>query len=436
MKQTIFIMMILSLFTGSAFASGFGVFTQGASGLGQANAVVAHPVGPSSLYFNPALLNDIPGRQIEIGTTAIHADRSIDLDSGGSEDGENNWNFPSYLYYTHQVNEKFSTGIGLFFPFGLSTEWDDDYEGRYLGTSGEILSLNINPVISYRLNDKLSIAGGFSLVYLDSTLKKKINQTAAYTLVDLQLGGGVLPPLTGPLQDIDQRFEGDGWGCGFNLGLLYKATEHVSIGATYRSHVDIDIEGRAKFHNVDPLLAPVFTDTDGDTTIRLPAQATIGIAVTPCQNLVVEVGGRWEDWSSTDKLKIDLASPVMGQTSDTTPRDWKSTWSYNIGGQYQINEAFDLTAGYLFGKDAVPGSTFEPLVPDTNAHLFTFGVGWKTGAWTITTAFGYEHHERGKKDNTLGDPLGSIVDGKPTKTANGTYEADIYLSSLSVAYRF
>ncbi|MCK5913034.1 MAG: aromatic hydrocarbon degradation protein, partial [Desulfuromusa sp.] len=91
MKQTIFIMMILSLFTGSAFASGFGVFTQGASGLGQANAVVAHPVGPSSLYFNPALLNDIPGRQIEIGTTAIHADRSIDLDSGGSEDGENNW---------------------------------------------------------------------------------------------------------------------------------------------------------------------------------------------------------------------------------------------------------------------------------------------------------------------------------------------------------
>ena len=436
MKQIILITALLCSFAGSAFSSGFGVFTQGAAGLGQANAVVAHPVGPSSLYFNPALLNDIPGRQIEFGTTVIYADRSIDLDSGGSEDSENNWNFPSNLYYTHQVNEKFSTGIGLFFPFGLATEWDDDYEGKYLGTSGEILSLNINPVVSYRLNDKLSIAGGFSLVYLDSTIKKKINQTAAYILVDAQLGGGVLPPLTGPLEDINQKFDGDGWGCGFNLGLLYKATEYVSIGATYRSHVDIDIEGQAKFYNVDPMLAPVFSDTDGDTTIRLPAQATVGIAVTPIENLVIEVGGRWEDWSSTDELKIDLDSPVMNQTSDITPRDWKSTWSYNIGGQYRINESFDLTAGYLYGKDAVPGSTFEPLVPDTDAHLFTIGGGWTTGAWTINTAFGYEHHERGKKDNDLGDPLGSILAGEPTGTANGKYEADIYLSSLSFVYRF
>lgn len=132
MKQTILITALLSLFAGPVFASGYGVFTQGATGLGQANAVVAHPVGPSSLYFNPALLNDIPGRQIEIGTTGIYADRSIDFDSGGSEDSKNNWNFPSNFYYTHQVNEKFSTGFGLFFPFGLSTEWDDDYKGRYL----------------------------------------------------------------------------------------------------------------------------------------------------------------------------------------------------------------------------------------------------------------------------------------------------------------
>ena len=177
------IIFILNFLT---FSSGFGVFTQGAAGLGQANAVVAHPVGPSSLYFNPALLNDLPGRQIELGTTVLYADRSIDLDSGGSEDSENNWHFPSNLYYTHQVNEKFSTGIGLFFPFGLATEWDDDYEGKYLGTSGEITSLNINPVVSYRLNDKLSIAGGFSLVYLDSTIKKKINQSTGYMLFDVQ----------------------------------------------------------------------------------------------------------------------------------------------------------------------------------------------------------------------------------------------------------
>ncbi len=299
-----------------------------------------------------------------------------------------------------------------------------------MGTSGDITSLNINPVVSYRLNDKLSIAGGFSFLYLDSTLKKNINQTAVYKMVSGQ---------DKQFKDIHQKFEGEGWGYGYNLGLLYKATDYISFGATYRSQIDVDVEGRATFDNVDPnlgLVAFAFRDTDGTADVKLPAQATVGIAVTPWQNLVVEVGGRWEDWASTDELKIKLASPVMGQTSDTIPRDWKATWSYNIGGQYQINESFNLTAGYLFGKDAVPGSTFDPLVPDTNAHLFTLGGGWTTGAWTITTAFGYEHHERGKKDNSLGDPLGSMLTGTPTDTANGTYESDIYLSSLSVSYRF
>ena len=431
MKQVILIIIFISLMAGSVFASGYGVFTQGTAGLGQANAVVAHPVGPSSLYFNPALLNDIPGRQIEIGTTGIYADRSIDLDSGGSENSKNNWNFPSNLYYTHQVNEKFSTGFGIFFPFGLSTEWDDNYEGRYLGTSGEITSLNINPVVSYRLTDRLSIAGGFSFLYLDSTLKNNINQTAAYELVHKR-------PSAGPLKDINQKFEGEGWGYGFNLGLLFKATEYISFGATYRSQIDVDVEGRATFDNViqDPYMAYTFRDTDGTSDISLPAQATFGIAVTPWDSLVVEVGGRWEDWSSTDELKIKLDTPVLGQSSNITPRDWKSTWSYNIGGQYQINESFNLSAGYLYAKDAVPGSTFEPLVPDTDAHLFTLGAGWTTGSWTINTAFGYEHHEKGKKDNSLGDPLGSAAAGSPTGTANGTYKADIYLSSLSFSYRF
>lgn len=439
MKKCFLACLIVIFFSGSAFASGFGVFTQGSSGLGQANAVVAHPVGPSSLYFNPALLNDVSGRHLEIGTTGIYADRSIALDSGGNEDSKDSWNFPSTAYYTHQVNEKLSTGFGIFSPFGLSTEWESDYVGRYLGTYGAILSLNINPVISYRLTDKLSIAGGFTFLYLDATLKKNINQTAAYTLTDLLLSGGAggaLPALTEPLSDIGQTFKGEGWGHGFNLGLLYKASNQISIGATYRSHIDVAVHGRATFSNVDPLLTMVFPETNGQADIRLPAQATAGIAFQIFPNLVVETGIRWEDWSSTDELKVDLDYPVLGQSSDVVPRDWHSTWSYNIGGQYQVMPSIALNAGYLYGENAVPSSTLEPLVPDTDAHLFTFGAEWNHENWTLSGAIGYEHHQDRKKTNALGDPLGSLLTGIPTGTSNGTYKADIYLTSLSVSYRF
>lgn len=439
MNKAVFIILFFLSITNSAFASGFGVFTQGASGLGQANAVVAHPVGPSSLYFNPALLNDISGRQIEVGTTAIKADRSIKLDSGRTENGRNNWNFPSNTYYTHQASDKLSTGFGLFFPFGLSTEWDEDYEGRYLGTSGDITTLNINPVISYRLAENLTLAAGFSLLYLDANLKNSINQTAAYTLTDLQLSGGLggaLPALSGPLPDIHQQFEGEGWGHGFNLGLLFKATDRISIGATYRSHIDVKAEGRATFSNVDPILSAGIRDTNGQTNIRLPAQATAGIAFYITPNLVIETGVRWEDWASTEELKIELSTPVLGQSANITPRDWRSTWSYNIGGQYKVNKSLALNAGYLYGENAAPESTFEPLVPDTDAHLFTFGAEVSKNSWTVIAAFGYEYHDSRNKNNSLGDPLGSTLAGQPTSTANGQYDNDIFLYGLSISYSF
>jgi long-chain fatty acid transport protein len=439
MKKTFVLCSLLLALPTMALASGFGVFTQGASGLGQANAVVAHATGPSSLYFNPALMNDVIGRQVEVGTTGVYADRKIKLDSGGSENGDDSWNFPSTFYYTHQINNNVTAGLGVFFPFGLSTEWDDDYSGRYLGTSGEVFTTNINPAVSFRVNDKLSLAVGLDLLYLDATLKSKINQTAAYVLTDLQFSGGVggaLPPLTGPLNDISQKFDGDGWGAGYNLGVLYKATDRVSVGATYRSHVDVNVDGDASFNGVNPLLASAFPKTGGDADIRLPAQATAGVALKVLDNLVVEAGVRWEDWESTDDLTIDFDAPVFGQNASVTPRDWNATWAYNIGGQYRLNETVAINAGYLYGQNAVPSSTVEPLIPDADAHLFTLGTDLTFGPWTISGAFGYEHHEDRKKDNTLGDPLGSLIAGQPVGTANGTYETDIYLLAISLGYNF
>lgn len=416
---------------GVVLASGFGVFTQGASGLGQANAVVAHSTGPSSVYFNPALLNEVPGRQIEVGTTAIYSDREIKLDSGGTEDGETGWNFPSTFYYTQQINEKFTAGLGVFFPFGLSNEWDEDYAGRYIGTMGEVTTVNFNPVLSYRVNDRLSIAAGLDILYIDAVLESKVDQTSAYLIAQSQ--GAPLPPLGGPLDDIGQKFTGDDWGLGYNLGVLFKATDRVSLGATYRSHIDVDLDGDVSFRGVNPYLASLFPSVGGDASLRLPAQATAGIAVQVLDPLIIEVGVRWEDWDSYDQLKVNFDELVLGQDFDISLRDWHSTWTYNIGGQYRVNETVAFNAGYLFGENAVPNSTFEPLIPDTDAHLFTIGTDLSFGAWTLSGALALEHHEARNKNNAVGNKLNP---GQMDDKANGEYKTDIYLVGLSVGYKF
>ncbi len=219
--------------------------------------------------------------------------------------------------------------------------------------------------------------------------------------------------------------------------MLYKISDQINFGATYRSHVDVDVDGQARFAGVNPLLTGAIADTGGKTTIRLPAQATAGLAYFPTDRLTLEVGFRWEGWSSTEQLKVDLAQPVLGQSSETVPRNWQATRAYNIGMNYQMTESVSLNAGYLFGESAVPDETFEPMIPDTNAHLFTLGCDYFVDSWTISIAGGYEIHENKNKTNILGDPLGSMLPPFiPVDTANGKYASDIYLLGLSVGYRY
>jgi long-chain fatty acid transport protein len=408
-----------------AFASGYGVFTQGAEGLGQANAVVAHATGPSSLYFNPALLPQVPGTRIEVGTTMIYADREFKSDlTGQSENGDNSASFPSTFYATHQFNDELSAGLGVYFPFGLSTEWDEDWEGRYIATKSDLFTVNFNPVVAYRPTEQLTVAAGLDVLYLDAELKRQVNSS---------LIGMILNPPGGfgPLPDAGQKFTGDGWGVGYNLGLLLQISEHVDFGATYRSHIDVDInDGDLKF-SLPPgaaMLAPVLANTGGETNLRLPEQATFAIAWEASEKLTLEVGARWEDWSSTTQLRIKLDQPVLGQSVDITPRDWDDTWAFNIGGKYQLNENVDLLAGYLYSDNPVPNPTFDPSIPDSDSHVFTIGTGLHFGAWTLDLAYGYEHHENRDKNNQIG-----LLTGSP---ANGEYSADNHLAALSVGYQF
>lgn len=431
MKKTLMFFSMLALPV-PVLASGYGVFTQGASGLGQANAVVAHATGPSSAYFNPALLTAVPGSQIEIGTTGILAKHKVRLDapSGGTEKGQEHWEFPSTFYLSHQVNGRVTAGLAVYLPFGLSSEWDDDFEGRYIGTSGEITTTSINPVVAVRVNDRVSLAGGVSAVYFDAELKNMINQFAAG--IALPTAAGLSPVIDPTLPDIEQKFTGDDWGVGCNLGLTVQLTEALTFGAAWRSEVDLEVDGELRLSGVDPRLAPFFRNSDGSADVTLPQQAVVGLAWRVSDALVTEAGVRWEDWESTDELRIELDN---GQPLPAIPRDWRATWAYNIGGQYRLSEALALNAGYLYGRNAVPDATMEVLIPDADAHLFTFGAEWATGPWTLAGAFGYEFHEGRSKRNAIGDPLG-MATGTNSGTANGRYETELYLVGLSVGYRF
>lgn len=384
----------------SAYGSGFGIFTQGASPLGQADAVVAHNDGPSAVFFNPALIGKLPGTQVEVGTTLIFPHREF-RDPGGVTTTTRDTLFsPSTFYLTHAFNDKFSAGLGVFNPFGLGTDWGGDWAGRYIATNSELRTFNINPVASYRLTPAFAVAAGMDIVLLDATLESKIPSTA--------LG------IPGPLFDVAQKFTGSGLGLGYNFGASYEVNDKLSLGASYRSQVDIDVDGDLSL-SVSP------QSVSGKTSITLPQQVFAGVAYRPVDRLTVEAGMRWEDWASFKQLQIVIA----GQPPVVSPRDWHGTYAINAGGKYRLNDAVSLMAGYLYGWNPVPDSTFEPAIPDSNTHLFCVGEETRFGRMTVALGYAYQLQEERSKTTNLYGPV-----------ANGTYSSYLHLLGLSLGYKF
>lgn len=394
-----------------AYGSGFAVFTQGASALGQADAVVAHANGPSTIFFNPALLNQLPGTQIEIGTTLLFPTRDFkSATTNATSSTQDSLYYPSSLFASHAFNDTLSAGIGVFTPFGLGTEWSGTWEGRYIATKSTIETYAITPAVSYKIAPNLSCAAGLDVIFLNATLEKKVNLSAI------------------PLPDANQKFKGDGTGVGYNLGVAYTAGHGISLGASYRSKVAIDVKGDVIFDLPSPLLAGTLPNTGGKTTITLPQQLMAGIAYQANDRLTVETGFRWEDWRSYKESNVELNQAVAGQTSISDPKNWHDTFAINIGGTYRLDETFTLLAGYLYGWNPVPASTLDPSIPDSNTHLFCLGTDITYRNMTFAMSYAYQLQNERIKHNDVGSAVGG--------TANGTYNSDIHLLGLSASYRF
>jgi len=405
----------------NTYGSGFAIYTQGASTLGQGAATIAHTDDPSAIFWNPALINKLAGTQIQLGTTLIFPSRKFESDlTGETFKTEPDMFYPSTFFVTHKFNENISAGLGVFNPFGLATKWPDDWEGRYIATNSEMRTYNINPVVSYQIIPQLSFAAGLDFLLLDATLENKINML-----------------FFGIPADGNQKFEGDGTGVGYNLGILFEPHKDISIGASYRSEIKVDIDGDATFDlpsGTPSLISTLFPDTPGNTDITLPQQVHVGIYYKGFDPLTFEVAMRWEGWSSYDQLKIKLDKPVVGSKTSVSKKDWEDTYSVSLGAKYQLNDSIALLAGYLYGGNPIPDKTFEPAIPDANTHLFTVGTSMKHKQFKVDLAYGYQKLQDRNKNNNVGAE--SSIPGILDARANGKYKSYLHMVGVSLTYTF
>lgn len=408
---------IIFLPISNTFGSGFAIYTQGASSLGQSAATIAHTEDASAIFFNPALINKLEGTQIQIGTTLMFPKREFISESGIKYKEQTNLHYPSTFYVTHKFNDKVSVGLGVFSPFGLGTKWPEDWEGRYITTKADMKSYNINPVVSVQITPNIALAGGINILFIDTTLEKKLN---------FSLFG---------LPDGNQKLKGEGTGYGFNLGVSVDLHKDISIGASYRSTIKVDIDGKLNHDLPAAPLMVMFPNTNGSVKLKLPAQFHFGVHYKGLAPLTFEIAMRWEGWSSYKELRLNVEQPVLGYTTLVTPKNWKDTYSFLFGAKYKLNDSISILAGYLYSGNPIPDDTFEPTIPDANTHLLTTGISYKKKNFNLDIAYAYQKLQNRKKNNSIDDnPLDGLLN--PPTAANGTYKSALHMIGMSFTYKF
>jgi len=433
----------------SAFASGFAIIEQSVSGLGNAFAGgAASAEDASTIFFNPAGMTLLDGQQVVAGvhliipstkftsTTATNAlGASLGTNNGG--DGGKTALVPNF-YYSSKLNDQVSIGLGVTAPFGLTTEYDPQWVGRYHAVKSDVLTLNLNPAIAYRVNEQLSLATGVSAQYIDVTLSSMVDGG----LVAFSASGNnpaLIPLVSNPAYDVLVENTGDDWGYGFNLGALYEFSRSTRLGLAYRSEIEHKLAGKvtssvpAALTGLNPALAAAFLEQDINGSITLPASASLSLFSQVNDKLAVMGDVTWTGWSSFDKLTINFeGTGIAGNSSTTTTENWDDTWRYALGASYQATDDLKLRTGLAYDETPIADAYRTPRIPGEDRLWVSLGAGYQLGeSLHLDGAYAHLFISDSKMQKSAAN-----AEDTARGTVVGEFENAVDIVSVQLAYSF
>ncbi|MCU7835082.1 MAG: outer membrane protein transport protein [gamma proteobacterium symbiont of Taylorina sp.] len=419
-----------TILSGTCFASGFALIDNSASGSGQAFAgAAAVAEDPSTIYFNPAGMMYIEGTQVTAGMNFIKSDAefnnkgSTDLTAlgplstsqGGDGGNAGDTFFVPNFYYVSDFGGKYKIGLGVNAPFGLGTEYKSDWMGRYASTSSEVKSLNINPSIAFRANDKLSIGLGMNIQYMEAILESRIYQVAV------------------GFSDGKAKITGDSWAFGFNGGLIYEITPATRLGVHYRSDISHTLDGEAKFKNLSPLIAQNPSLANQDATANIDTPSTFSISMTHQLNNQLTLLGdiTHTKWSNFEELRVvgDNDSVVS-----LVEQNWSDSYRIALGMKYQYNDQWIFRTGVAHDETPIDDDYRTSRIPGDDRTWLSFGTGYSPSKQlTIDVAYSHLWVDNAKidEDYSLLTPATGM-----TGQLKGKYEADVDILSVQATWKY
>jgi long-chain fatty acid transport protein len=386
--------------TDPAHSSGYALREQSAAAQGNAFAgATAGAEDVTYLFFNPAVLARLEKTQAA-GVLSFIAPRS-EFRGGSASTGAFPPALPPFpiqgsqdrddiaedafvpaVYGMLVATDNLRLGLGINVPFGLETNNDRDWIGRYHAVDSKLTTININPVLAVRITDRLFLGFGFQAQYADAELSNALDFGTIGTVLPVASGGSPVPGAVpgNPNQDGFFELEGDDWGYGWNAGLLIEPVPGTRFGIAFRSKIEHTFDGDAEFTVPSPFdtaFEPtgLFQNTGAEADLTTPESWSVGAfhEITPRWAIMAEISRT--RWSRFDDLVIEFDNPA--QPDNITEEDWDDTWFYALGLTFSPAAAWDLRAGIAHDESPVPDATRTPRIPDEDRTWLSVGLQWR-----------------------------------------------------------
>ncbi|HEX5263360.1 MAG TPA: outer membrane protein transport protein [Phenylobacterium sp.] len=415
----------LGALASQAHAAGFYLQEQAARGTGRAYSGEVADQGPASLWWNPSAIASSP-REAHIGASAIFVDSEVN-NTGSTITFPGGLKFPvsgePFAYnpindgvtpnfgVSMPVADRFAVGLSVAAPYNFTTEYRRPAWARYDGLKSSLTTVDIQLTGAMKVTDWLDVGLGFDSQYTDAKL-----QTAS-------------PNLSPLLPDGIQQLRGNGWNYGWTIG-AQAHFDRVTLGASYRSAMDHDLDGRVF---VGGLLGPIAAgnaDTSGSASFTTPWIATAGARWRVTDQLTLDAQVQHFGWSEFDAIHVTTAGG-----NQTLAQNYKDTTSGGVGADYAVNDRLTLRAGVQFDPTPTPDDERTARVPDGDRWLYGVGATGKIGERTqVDAAFAYiDFANSDVRHDTV------FYGGTPaavTTALRGTVQGTGYVMSVALRTRF
>ncbi|MGZ3820543.1 MAG: OmpP1/FadL family transporter [Mucilaginibacter sp.] len=403
------LLLALALSPVLAIAQGFQVNLEGQKQIGMGHTGTGILQDGASVFFNPGAVAMLPQNYLQGGISPLFFKSDFNPSGTSIQNHTANKIATPFEFYgvwgPKAACWKF--GLGVYTPFGGLTDWGNTWQGKYVLESLDLKAIYIQPTLSVKLADFLSIGAGF--VYNHGS-------------VDLTRA---IPLANGSGQPGQAELKGSGKGYGWNAGIYIKTEAGITVGITHRSQVNTVIPSGNAIFTVPASLQSNFPQPNSFyASIPLPAVNSIGFGFYPCKEWTLALDVNIVNWDTYKTLSFDYKSntPILQDTH--SPRNYQDAVSLRAGAQYKPKEALAIRFGGGYASTAVQDGYVTPEAPDANRVYGTLGLGYTMAKHLdIDLSFEYEH-------------LMSRTQTNNESQLSGTFKTNVYIPGISLAYHW